>query len=343
MRYVRDLTDNERDELARMLQQEVGRVALRAQLILLSSRGYSVQQIKAMQNITNITVYKWLDRFEAEGTTGLYDEDRSGRPPKMDERAMQVLAEAVKQSPTALGYNFTTWTLPLLASHLKQEIGVDVSTETVRQALDELDYCWGRPRWAAPAADEAQQQAVQTEIDAALAALSGDDQLFYIDETEFKRLPVLRGMWMRCGQQIRIPTVKRNASFVLYGAFNPVTGDQLHARFDRMISAHTCTFLQQIAETYPSGQITLVWDGASFHTSRMVSDWLADHPRFHVILLPPTTPQMNPVEDIWRHLKQRVAANLNRALDALEHACQRFFQQHSGIALKRLAGVANIV
>jgi hypothetical protein len=38
-----------------------------------------------------------------------------------------------------------------------------------------------------------------------------------------------------------------------------------------------------------------------------------------------------------------VAANLNRALDALEHACQQFFQQHSGPALKRLAGVANIV
>ena len=155
MRYVRDLTENERNELERMLQQEVGRVALRAHLILLSSRGYTVQQIEAIQQITNITVYKWLDRFEAEGPAGLYDEDRSGRPPKMDERAMQVLAEAVKQSPTALGYNFTTWTLPLLASHLKQQMGLDVSTETVRQALDELDYCWGRPRWAAPAAEEA--------------------------------------------------------------------------------------------------------------------------------------------------------------------------------------------
>ncbi len=100
-------------------------------------------------------MYKWLDRFEAEGSAGLYDEERSGRPPKMDERAMQVLAEAVEQSPTALGYNFTTWILPLLASHLKQQIGLEVSIETVRQALDQLGYCWGRPRWAAPAADVA--------------------------------------------------------------------------------------------------------------------------------------------------------------------------------------------
>jgi len=139
MRYVRDLTDSERDELERMVQQEVGRVALRAHLILLSSRGYKVQQIEAIQQITNITVYKWLDRFEAEGSAGLYDEDRSGRPPKMDEQAMQVLAEAIEHSPTKQGYNFTTWTLPLLASHLKQHMGLAVSIETVRQALDVLD------------------------------------------------------------------------------------------------------------------------------------------------------------------------------------------------------------
>jgi len=342
MRYVRDLTDKERDELERMAQQEVGRVALRAHLILLSSRGYAVQQIEDIQQITNITVYKWLDRFEAEGPAGLYDEDRSGRPAKMDERGMQVLAEAIEQAPVSLGYNFTTWTLPLLASHLKQQMGLDVSIETVRQALAELGYCWGRPRWAAPAADDAEQQAVQAQIDATLADLSAGDNLFYIDETEFKRLPVLRGMWMRCGQQARIPTLKRNAAFVLYGAFNPISGDHLHARFDRMVSAHTCTFLQQIADAYPTGHIILVWDGASFHTSNLVNAWLDAHPRFHVIQLPPTTPQMNPVEDIWRHLKQRVASNLNRALDALEHACHCFFRQHSGPALKQLAGVSHI-
>jgi len=215
MRYVRDLTDRECEELERMVQQEVGRVALRAQLILLSSRGYRVPQIEAIQQITNITVYKWLDRFEADGTAGLYDEDRSGHPPKMDTEAIQVLNKAVEQSPTEFDYNFTTWTLPLLASHLKQEIGLGVSIETVRQALDDLGYCWGRARWAAPAADEQQQQVVQTEIDDAQADLMDDDHLFYLDETVFKRLPVLRGMWMRCGQQTRIPALKQNASFAL--------------------------------------------------------------------------------------------------------------------------------
>ncbi len=68
MRYVRSLTDAEQEELETMAQQEVGRIALRAQLILLSSRGYSVQQIQEIQQITHITVYKWLDEVVTQVT-----------------------------------------------------------------------------------------------------------------------------------------------------------------------------------------------------------------------------------------------------------------------------------
>jgi transposase len=338
-RYVRELTADEEDELERMMQQEVGRVAQRAHMILLSSRDYTVQQIEAIHQVTNITVYKWLDRFEANGPAGLYDEEREGRPPKLDAEARQFLADTVEQSPTDLGYNFTRWTLPLLTSHLKQELGVDVSTETVRKALEDLGYCWSRPRRVAPAADKQQQQAVQDEIDARLDEADASETFVYIDETTVKRLPVLRGMWMRCGHQRHVPALATNTDFVLYGALNPLTGDTFHARFDRGISEHTTIFLQQIVDAHCDTSITVIWDRASIHTSRHVEQWLDDHPHVDVILLPPRSPQMNPVEDIWRHLKNQVAANLTRTLDALAQACHRFFNQHTSDALKRLAGL----
>jgi transposase len=67
--------------------------------------------------------------------------------------------------------------------------------------------------------------------------------------------------------------------------------------------------------------------------------WLDDHPHVEIILLPPRSPRMNPVEDIWRHLKNQVAANLTRKLDALAQACHCFFDQHTSDDLKRLAGL----
>ena len=125
---------------------------------------------------------------------------------------------------------------------------------------------------------------------------------------------------MRCGQQRCVPALTTNTDFALYGALNPLTGEMLHARFDRMISQHTTTFLQQIADAHPNGSMTIIWDRASFHTSRHVEQWLENHPRFEVILLPPRSPQMNPVEDIWRHLKNQVAANLTSLMHWLRPA-----------------------
>ena len=73
MRFARTPTRDLRQELERMTQQEVGRVAERARMILLSSKGFTVQRIMAVFEVVDETLYKWLDRFEEHGPEGLFD------------------------------------------------------------------------------------------------------------------------------------------------------------------------------------------------------------------------------------------------------------------------------
>jgi transposase len=82
MRFVRKPTQAEQSELERMTRQEVGRVAMRAHIVLLSARGYTVPEIVKIHDTSNTTVYKWFERFDAQGPEGLYDQPRAGRPPK---------------------------------------------------------------------------------------------------------------------------------------------------------------------------------------------------------------------------------------------------------------------
>jgi DNA topoisomerase IA len=51
-RTVREPTEEEHEELKRMKRQEVGRVATRAHIILLSNRGYSAPQISEIHDVT---------------------------------------------------------------------------------------------------------------------------------------------------------------------------------------------------------------------------------------------------------------------------------------------------
>ena len=103
-RFVREPTDEERQTLRRMKRREVGRVATRAHLVLLSARGYEVPEITDIHSVTDETVYKRIGRFDAEGPEGLHDRQREGRPPKTQgEEAQQELRCVLAGPPTEKG------------------------------------------------------------------------------------------------------------------------------------------------------------------------------------------------------------------------------------------------
>jgi len=83
IRAVREPNDEEFAELSRMTRQEVGRVALRAHIILLSRRVYSASEIVRIHDVTGPVVHKWFDRFDEESTSDLYDHKLDGRPKKI--------------------------------------------------------------------------------------------------------------------------------------------------------------------------------------------------------------------------------------------------------------------
>ena len=82
MIFVRKLTDAESRELRLMTRQAVGRVSLRAHMVLLSAQRHSVPEIATLFDTSHATVRFWIDRFGERGCDGLYDDPRSGRPRK---------------------------------------------------------------------------------------------------------------------------------------------------------------------------------------------------------------------------------------------------------------------
>src|SRR5579872_4179102 len=86
-----DLSEGQRAALEQVSRQAVGRVALRAQMVLLCGRGYRVPQIAEIHDCGEEVVRLWLHRYELGGVAGLEDAPRSGRPPK-DPLAAPIIA-----------------------------------------------------------------------------------------------------------------------------------------------------------------------------------------------------------------------------------------------------------
>lgn len=138
------LTDEQREALEQTTQQAVGRVALRAQIILLLARRYPAEQIATIQGCGIDGVRNWIHRYPQEGIAGLYDRPRSGRPLNDPQEAAIIEAQA-SQSPPCSGHVQTCWSLGLLVAFLAQRFHLALSTASLRRWLHRLGWRWARP------------------------------------------------------------------------------------------------------------------------------------------------------------------------------------------------------
>jgi transposase len=71
----------------------------RAQAILLSHKGYTIQQLQDIFDVDRDTISHWMDRFEQSGPEGLSNLPRSGRPPIYTEDEIQMFKGLIDQEP----------------------------------------------------------------------------------------------------------------------------------------------------------------------------------------------------------------------------------------------------
>ncbi|MCS4184944.1 IS630 family transposase [Salinibacter ruber] len=279
-----------------------------------------------------------MDRFDEEGPSGLYDRDREGRPPKIDEEVEQEIERLLEQNPTERGENATRWTTDRIAEHLDRELGVDVHPETVRDALNRLDYSWTRPRRKLPPVDS---EAYRKRLEAIVEAVSQADpdaSVLAQGETTIKRFPPLRRQWQPVGEQRPVMVPESNEDFTLYGTLDLTSGATHVRAYEKGRSDYTIQYLESVLEK-TTGRVLLIWDQAKWHTSKKVRRWLEKHDRIETHLLPVRSPETNPMEDLWRELFGRVAACLERSLDTLLESAQQYLANLSGKQALRTAGL----
>jgi transposase len=302
-------------------------------MVLLSARGYSVQQIAGIFEVGEDTVRTWLQRYQQEGADGLVDRPRPGRPPR-DWLARHLIEAQVAVSPDQAGLVQGYWTVALLAQVLALRHGVHLSARTVRRVLHASGWRWGRPRLApathAPDAQRKADPAADWKLALIRQVLAGAATVLYLDECEVQLLPLVRAMWMR-GERVRIPTPGQNAKRVVFGALNAHTGRLDHRVSERKRAVDFVAFLEQLLLAYPQGEVVLILDNVVTHHARLVQHWLADpaHERIRMVWLPKYSAHThNPIERVWGQMKTAVAANrLHGSIELLVAAATTYLHE----------------
>ncbi len=97
--------------------------------------GQTVKAVSETFHFTNSALRKWVQRFAHEGTEGLRDRPRSGRPPKMTCELETHLNRLADQDPLRHGSVYSQWSGHELATVLAQQTGMTRRRETIRLTL----------------------------------------------------------------------------------------------------------------------------------------------------------------------------------------------------------------
>jgi transposase len=97
-------------------QTKEARVFRRAQAVREVVKGQRLQTVSDALSFTYSALRKWVHRFAHQGTPGLVDRPRSGRPPKVTCALEQPLQRLVDQDPLQHGSIHSQWSCRELAT-----------------------------------------------------------------------------------------------------------------------------------------------------------------------------------------------------------------------------------
>lgn len=169
--------------------------------------------------------------------------------------------------------------------------------------------------------------------------LPADAAILMVDETMLRMFPPLRALWAERGADVNVEITGQNARRVLFGAMNVRTGHRIVAVARSQKQAAFHDFLWQIRNAYRGRRLCLVLDRHGSHkSSRTVA--LAATLDIKLVWLPVQSPELNAMDHLWRHLKEKIAANRQyETIEQLADAAREWVLSLTNATALRLAGV----
>jgi len=267
--------------------------------------GMPVSQTAMAFGVDRTTLHRWLVRHNQDGEAGLQRKPVSGRPRALSGITPKRLKSIVLAPATKFGFETDLWTVGRLHAVLVDRFNVDVSEDTVWRRLREAGLTWQTPERQYFEADEETRCRWQEEtIPKIREILEKTGGILYCeDEASVCLTPLLGKTWAERGKPRKVAVTGARASIAAMSALSPKGRLVFRLHDKRITSAEVIDFLKQLLRQHPSRHIVVVMDQAKPHTSKMTKAFIASRPRLHVFYLPPYSPDWNPDEKVWNHLK----------------------------------------
>src|SRR3954447_21128839 len=167
---------------------------------------------------------------------------------------------------------------------------------------------WKKAKKLLGRADPEQRQAFIEQLQSVLEGAQRDQHLVvFLDEAHIHQDADLGYGWAERGQRLWIASHSPglSARVSVYGLYLYNEGQVRLWPFPRANGEHTIAVLQRLRAEWPDRKLLVLWDGAPSHRAQAVRE-VATALNIRLMPLPGYSPDLMPVEELWRWLREDV-------------------------------------
>ena len=321
------------------------RLVRRISALLGLANGKTVAQVAETLAVSRQAVYDWLKAFMLDGAESLVYRRSPGRKPRLTKTQKRRLSELIEAGPLAAGYPTGCWTSLLVQQLILREFGVLYNRHYVCELLRNLGFSYQKAKFVSDHLDEEARRQWLEEVWPQILCLAREKEamILFGDEVSFAQWGSLGYTWAPVGQQPVIKTTGKRKGYKVFGLIDFFSGRFFYQGLqERFNSERYQDFLRQVLEQ-TSQHLIIIQDGAKYHTSKATRAFFEAHQnRLTVFQLPSYSPDYNPIEFLWKNMKQRATHNqyfpeFDDLVSSVENALAYFARQLDEI--KNLMGL----
>ncbi len=294
------ITEQQKAELERLHDSSRdGQVRDRLKAILLASEGWSSAMIAQALRLHQTTIDHHISEFLNKGKL---KPENGGSDSKLS-------AEQTAFLISQLSDNLFHHTRDVIA-FVTRTWNIIFSIPGMNKWLHRNGFTYKKPSGVPhKLSEEKQRQFIEYYKE--LKTTVGDEPILFIDGVHPTQATKISYGWIRKGQKKAVKTTGSRTRLNIMGALNlKALTSPLICEYKTINEYNVSLFLNEIRKVYPdyNQKIHVILDGAGYHRSQLVKDW-AEVVNIRLHYLPPYSPNLNPIERMWKLMNEHVRNN----------------------------------
>ncbi len=196
-----------------------------------------------------------------------------------------------------------------ICAYVKQQFNKSYSISGMTKWLRANKFCYKKPHAVPAKADSVQQQKFIKSYNRLREKSAGKEPIFFADSVHPQHQTRLSYGWIAKGERKEIATTARQRRLNIIGGISLEGHRFVYHQADKVNGESIKSFLLKLRRLYPKEiRIHIIWDNAAYHRSKAIKSY-AKEVNIKLHNLPPYSPNLNPIERMWKLMHEYVTYN----------------------------------